>query len=334
MGNSKKLPAKQFEPRDFNDLLSKAFLLKEFAVKNGYEVDPKTIQDLNALRTYFDKQKTKVTTEEWEQLDKAMDYAVNSNYAVDEKVRQKLKALRSDIELTSVDLDQLNKAIDYAVNSNYAVDEKVRQKLKFLTTDTIVSEEMWDKLDSVIVALTSITFPTTMDDLSGELESDQYKRFKGWLFGLGIGALIFAILGFVFTFVNAIPLQLSNSILALSLGLLGAIIYSLFNVLRVVPPQAFNPKDEYSNYARLLLGVLLGWVFYFAFAIDVFKNLKDINSTKGWKEACLLLMPFVAGYSTKFVVGILNRVIAALEIALGIEDKRDISARRVSSRRS
>ena len=127
------------------------------------------------------------------------------------------------------------------------------------------------------------------------------------------------------------PMELSNSILAIGLGLLGAVVYSLFNVLRVVPPQAFNPKDEYYNKARLLLGVLLGWVFYFAFGMGAYGKLPKTN---GPKDAFILLVPFVAGYSTKFVVGVLERAIAALEVALGIEEKRDVGAKRVLSRRS
>src|SRR5260370_16388184 len=42
--------AKEADLRErFGDLLLKAIRLKEFAIKNGYEVDPKTIKALNEL---------------------------------------------------------------------------------------------------------------------------------------------------------------------------------------------------------------------------------------------------------------------------------------------
>ncbi len=294
-------PKKPADPINFNELLRKTFLLKEFALKNGYEVDENTIRDLNDLRPYIDTQTIAVPTE---------------------------KDVTGEKEA----------APEIAVPA-----EKDVTGEKEVAPGKVVTAEEWNKLDKVIAALTTVTFPTTIDNLSDKSESDAYVHFKRWLFLLGIVGLIFAILGFVLTVASQtsqLQLGLGNSILALSLGLLGAVIYSLFNVLRIVPPQAFNPKDAYSNYARLLLGVLLGWVFYFAFGRKAFESLRlyltngtNTSTQTDLTTAFWLLAPFVAGYSTKFVVGILNRVIAALEIALGIEDKRDISARRVSSRR-
>ncbi len=249
------------ELEQFDRLLEKAILLKDFAVKNGYELDPKTIEDLNQLR-----------------------YRVGQSSPA----------------------------------GNRTADDQT-------------------KLDAVVADLTSVTFPTTIDSLSSDSESVEYVRFKSWLWKIGLAALILAIIGFAAVAVSMIPLQISNSLLALSLGALGAVTYSFFNVLRVVPPQAFNPRDEYSNYARLLLGVLLGWVFYFAFARGAFQSLPSYLSGKpesadrqNWTVAFLLLAPFVAGYSTKFVVGVLDRVIAALETTLGIEEKRDVSRKRRS----
>jgi hypothetical protein len=252
---------------DFGTLLGKAIRLKEFAIKNGYEVDPKTITALNELR--------------YGQPDSGQPRALTREGTADDMT----------------------------------------------------------KLDTAITELTAVTFPTTID-LQTNPESDQYKRFKWWLGGIGVAALLGAIAGFWRTASAANgggSLSIGNSVLAVSLGLLGAVTYSLFNVLRVVPPQAFNPKDEYYNYARLLLGVLLGWVFYFAFVMDAFRQLADYlkgQATPPKAEAFKLLVPFMAGYSTKFVVGVLERAIEALEVALGIEERRDVRAKRVLSRRT
>jgi len=242
--------------------------------------------------------------------------------------------------------EKLEKAVrlkDFAVNNRYDVDPKTIELLNGLVyPGKEVTAESWTTLDNVLRELTSATFPTTADTLSPLPESEEYLRFKRDLFWFGPTALVLAVASFVASAEGA-WIHVSNSVLALSLGLLGAVVYSLFNVLRVVPPQAFNPKDLYSNYARLLLGVLLGWVFYFAFAQDVYAELPELLNLKvntgadqpifnqthsDWTKAFFLLIPFVAGYSTKFVVGVLERVIYALEAALGIEEKRQTGAQR------
>src|SRR6266480_493405 len=166
---------------------------------------------------------------------------------------------------------------EFALKNGYSVDQTTIKELNALrqaraSVDNNVPTDSWDKLDTAIASLTSVTFPTTIDTLSEEDYPPTYLRFKAWLFGIGVVALFFAVSGFVLS-VKHVALQFSNSLLALCLGLLGAVVYGLFNVLRVLPPQAFNPKDEYSNYARLLLGVLVGWVFYFAFARAAFADL-------------------------------------------------------------
>lgn len=281
----------------FEDLLNKAVRLKEFAIKNGYEVDPKTIKTLNELS--------------WAYVTKRAP-TQSSNLVADSTKPDGTTAVAAPKRTP-------------AESPNLAVDST--------------------KLDGAIAELTAVTFPTTID-LPPESETEEYTQFKRRLLVIASVALLIAFVGFGWTAASAANsgwLAVGNSILAVSLGLLGAVTYSLFNVLRVVPAQAFNPKDAYFNYARLLLGVLLGWVFYFTFSMDAFRQLHDYlqphdnlkNQTPVPKaEAFKLLVPFVAGYSTKFVVGVLERAIAALEVSLGIEEKRDVRAKRILSRRA
>ena len=230
---------------------------------------------------------------------------------------------------------------EFSLTNGYEVEDAILSDLnminqKFLLEGKLNLEDS-SKLDKAIAGLTRVTFPVTLDTLSTERESKEYKRFKKVLFGTGIVALPLAMVGFFYsTQHTSFPIQLANSILAISLGLLGAVIYSLFNVLRVIPPRAFNPNDEYSNYARLLLGVLLGWIFYFMFAQEAFENLQNFLVTDGKdkENSFSLLIPFIAGYSTKFVIAVLEKMITALEIAIGIEDKRDVSTNKAISSRN
>ena len=233
---------------------------------------------------------------------------------------------------------------DFALIHGYEIDSKTLDALNNLYLKTIpgpkieqfnidkdITLEELNDLDQAISELTRITYPVTMESLSEQKESRQYKRFKFLLMFFGVIVLIGAILGFCIS-VKPTPKYsalFGNNILALSLGFLGAVVYSLFNVLRIIPPQAFNPSDEYSNYARLLLGPLLGWIFYFSFCITVFLNLQKMYNSDGTEiKTFFLLIPFVAGYSTNFVISLLEKVIQALEIAIGVEEKRDLGLKK------
>jgi hypothetical protein len=222
---------------------------------------------------------------------------------------------------------------DFAISQGYEIGEELlsilNEQLSLDSND--ITPGKLSEFDRALSELTRITFPVTIDTLSSEAESREYKRFKKILFGTGVFTLIVAIIGFCLSVKPPIGIShmLANSILALALGLLGAVVYSLFNVLRIIPPQAFNPSDEYANYARLLLGLLLGWLFYFSFALEAFLQLEGFRVIQDdTKNTFYLLIPFVAGYSTKFVISLLERLISALEITLGVEDKRDASTRR------
>lgn len=184
-------------------------------------------------------------------------------------------------------INRIEKAIllkEYAISQGYEVEEKILSFINELASvnhDDVGSQKR-SEFDRALSELTRLTFPVTIDTLSIGSESKDYRIFKNILFGVGIIGLILAILGFYLslTYIKGIPPQVWNSILAIALGLLGAVVYSLFNVLRVIPPQTFTPSDGYANYARLLLGLLLGWIFYFTFSRVKFLELANPNGLK------------------------------------------------------
>ena len=250
-------PSKTQLQSDFESLLDKTARLKDFAVKNGYDVDPKTLKDLNEL--------------------------------VHKVTGGKITSVPSAADRTN--------------------------------------------LDCILADLTTVTFPITIESLDKSEESGSYRRFRRSLFYVSACALAGAIVGFILSVKppSWVQIPLANSILALSLGLLGAVVYSFFAVLRVIPAQAFDPDDEYANYARLVLGLLMGWIFYFTFARAAFEKLAGPNVDP--KDMLMFLLPFVAGYSTRFVIGVLERSIVALETGLGINDRRDTTTRATRRKR-
>jgi hypothetical protein len=305
----------------------------------------------------------------------------NKDLQVEPKDWVKLEIVESKLNNTAFmdieKLEKLDKIVrlkDFAIENGYDVSvDDIINPLNDLMYNKDLDNKQWKTLDDIVIKLTDVTFPITADTLSTTKVSKEYRRFKKYLIIFGASGLIGAIIGYG----NSDSTTMSaiyNSLLASSLGLLGAVVYSLFNVLKVVPPQAFNPNDEYANYARLVLGILLGWVFFFAFATDAYSHLstlvhKDINKSAAVEQkkddekkdeekstapdnkgkvanpgkhqtpkmdgitAIVLLIPFIAGYSTKFVVGVLDRGIYALEAALGIEEKRERAAQRARVRR-
>jgi hypothetical protein len=206
---------------------------------------------------------------------------------------------------------------DYAISNNFYVVDDIIQKLndaRSAAHENKISEHA-TKIDTAIRDLTEITFPTTIETLSlaeGKDEPVGYKYFKRVLIMLSLFAIFISIYSYDIAFTPAPePNRLWLSIFAASLGLLGAIIYILFNVIGILSERAFNADDAYANYARVVIGPLIGWVFYFGFAQEAF--------SKG--NGLLLILPFLAGFSTKLVIGVIYQAITAIELTLGLEEK-------------
>jgi hypothetical protein len=234
-------------------------------------------------------------------------------------------AVRNGYKIPAVVLDHINELESLKIAGDSGDSGPPELPLDAMAKDLAKAKS---KLDAALVALTSITFPITVYTLEDSLGPTRYNAFKRRLLYIGLIALLVAMISLVgisiVTETRWIS-QVSASVLAISLGLLGAVVYSFFSVLRVVPAQTFDQTDEYALYARLELGVLLGWVFYFGFARAAYEALA---SNRDKSQALYLMIPFIAGYSTKFVVGVLERIMAALMVALGIEDKKEARIKR------
>jgi hypothetical protein len=239
--------------------------------------------------------------------------------------------------------EKLEKAIalkDYALAANFDVPEDIIKRLNKVAfrKGSLTSEDLADEatdIDTVIRDLTEITYPTTIHTLflSGDSpkQTRAFKVFSMTLVALGICGLVFAIIGYWEMWALQAPEALAGkkaweSIVALSLGLLGSLVYILFNMIGILSEKAFEVEDTFSNYARLILGPIIGWVFYITFGQEVFSNPS--------KTSPLMLLPFLAGFSTKLVVGIITQALKAIELTLGLEDKTTQLAQRKVKRRS
>lgn len=183
-------------------------------------------------------------------------------------------------------------------------------------------------LDKAISEITKVTYPTTGDSLLTPLEAPGAVRW----FKLALPVLLLlGLSGAIAGYSQRAAYPIGLSVLAISLGLLGSVVYQIFNVLGVMQEKAFTLDDVYANWLRISLGPAIGWVFYFSFCRAAFANMLPPTADKVATDpnVLLLLLPFLSGFSIKLVVGIMEKVIQSVMLVFGIEDKRtEILARR------
>jgi hypothetical protein len=216
-------------------------------------------------------------------------------------------------------LAKVARLLVFAVENGYHVSNDIKERLCELSSvkkQEQETKENWTELDLVQAELTSVTYPITAETLSPLKQSKHYFRFQKTVIVAGLIAIVVAITSFIFIAIGS-AIYTFGSIIALSLGLYGGVVYSLIVVLKVVSPSAFDSNDEYANYACLILGALLGWLVYFAFYIDEFAKMSG-----DWQTTLGLIFTFAAGLIAKLILGILGRSIYLLEDSLGIKDNR------------
>jgi hypothetical protein len=239
-------------------------------------------------------------------------------------------------------MKKLNGAIalkDYAISQSFDVSEDIIKKLNKASKPKIDILQAETDIDTAIRDLTSLTYPTTIYTVQSDGKS--YKDDRS--FRIFIWALVTAvILSLAWAVISYWQLNLSSldpkntdagfweSCLALSLGLMGSSTYIIFNVIGILSEKAFDSEETYSNYVRLILGPVVGWLFYFTLADHAFIEMVKAATTETNKSTnpAFLLLPFLAGFSTRLVVGVINQAIRAIELTLGLEDKASRLAKR------
>ena len=183
---------------------------------------------------------------------------------------------------------------------------------------------------AVVRDLTTVTFPTTVDTLEFVGDSRPMTRYFYWsLLAIGLVGLVFAIYAFYLGSQKTSAADQTNysilwqSATAAILGLLGSLVYIFFNMIGVMAEKAFSSEDRDSHLIRLVLGAIVGWVFFFGFV-------QSSGQSQTGSTAVMLLLPFLAGFSTRLVFGLINQAIRAIEITLNLEDKATSLSRRQS----
>lgn len=206
---------------------------------------------------------------------------------------------------------------DFAVNSKLAVNDQIlysinRAQVAYHNSPSSVSAHLV-ALDEAIRDLTELTYPVTVESFEAELP--EVKAEQRTLMYIAVVVSIAALWASCFAYVSRnTSTELRASVLAVALGGLGASVF----ILLCTTGDIEDNLDRNAAYLRVILGPVVGWVFFFAFAPNQFA---DALSKANQQKSPILLLPFVAGLSTKLVVSILDKCIAAVQTLIGIDNK-------------
>ncbi len=199
---------------------------------------------------------------------------------------------------------------DFAVSRNLDVHDDIIRKLSEAEIASAAGtpnlSSFAAELELAIRDLTRLTYPTTAETLHASAYRPSARTNAGFVVS-ALLVLAIAILGLTMKD-NGEPWP---SILAAALGLLGALLYLIFSIIGAISEKTLSLDDRYSLIARVALGPVVGWLFYFAYP----------ESIQRAGASPLVLLPFLAGFSTKLVVGIFEQAIRAVELTMGMEEK-------------
>lgn len=112
-----------------------------------------------------------------------------------------------------------------------------------------------------------------------------------------------------------------------TVGALGSIAFILVNALGIQVDPTVDVTDRDSTMFRILLGALFSVILTLPFGYQSFQHFNDqiLNPNKAIidpKEATLLLMPFLFGFSTSLVLTVLNRLVESVQTFFGVSTKK------------
>jgi hypothetical protein len=205
-----------------------------------------------------------------------------------------------------------------------------------------ISAEDREELDRAIFALSQISESFTLDDFrEAQIVAAHRTKQRIRAYILGFGALFLTTCFFdLFLASRTNDLVISPSsqaipeshytfvygaIWAAALGGLGAVASIFLDILKLIPENTLKKSDEFEVFGRILLGVLFSFVLSSTLLSDelntFFSKLATGQLSKDGSNLKLLL-PFLAGYSLPLVLGLLDKAIRAIELTIGVDDRR------------
>lgn len=197
-------------------------------------------------------------------------------------------------------------------------------------------------LDSYIRSLVSLANGLTLDDFrTAQILIARRTERRVKIYIVSATVLFFLFLFTILTGATfAKPAGAANyqplyaGLWGLSLGGLGAVASIFLHILKLVPQMTLKQNDEFEVIGRIILGCLFSTIFSLTIGADaILAFLEALNTLAagGTKisipSSPMLLLPFIAGYSITLVLGLLEKASRAIELTIGIEDRREGGAR-------
>ncbi len=230
--------------------------------------------------------------------------------SIEKKEEDLKKCISIEGNLFLQELQGAEMLLEFAINANLDVSDQILQAIASSRNLEEPSSEDIYNLKKAVRDLTSLTYPTTISSIKASEAANPNKQLS-ILIVIALPALMVAIfLGHS----NAKTYAWAPSVIAVCLGLLGSIVNVFFHIIGVMKERVITQESNWENVIRVVLGGILGWLLFLAIRPELFLNAETNQSN------LLVLAPFLAGFSTQLVFGVLNQSIKAVEITLGIKN--------------
>jgi len=256
-----------------------------------------------------------------EEAIKLKDYAIRNNYQISDHTIMALNQLADEVRVHFESADSganaAKQPLELGENINFAAEAGLQRG----------GEDLMTRVDTILRDLIQLTYPASLElALSASAPSSGTRPTSQVALGRAQLRSLWGVLGLCASLGIAVAIgsfglgqggPLWYSLIGASLGMLGSSVFLLVSLSELRSRRALVEADRQSAWTRLLLGPLVGWVFFFVFAQSAFAT-KPSDLTGA--QTLLLFAPFLARFSTRFVVGIITKALQAAEFTFGIND--------------
>lgn len=198
--------------------------------------------------------------------------------------------------------------------------------------------EARSQLDQYVQALARLGDGLTLNDFRSEAIKEAQRigrrvQFHAVLMSVVFLTLTIGVLIAQYWLGKATPIF--AAVWSLALGGLGAVASIFLHLLKLMPQQTFNSSDQFEFFGRILLGCLFSMVLSITLVDDVYGFMNSLAASEKTRDRFpMALAPFILGYSIPLVLRLLEKITQAVELTIGVEDRRTTATLSRVGRRS
>lgn len=201
--------------------------------------------------------------------------------------------------------------------------------------------EARSQLDQYVQALARLGDGLTLNDFRSEAIKEAQRigrrvQFQAVLMSVVFLTLTIGVLIAQYWLHDSKATPIFAAVWSLALGGLGAVASIFLHLLKLMPQQTFNSSDQFEFFGRILLGCLFSMVLSITLVDDVYGFMNSLAALeRNPKDRFpMALAPFILGYSIPLVLRLLEKITQAVELTIGVEDRRTTATLSRVGRRS